>query len=400
MRSGNIGVVYRKELVDMIRDRRTVISAVVIPLLIFPLLVIGFGSAVAKSVKKVRQERQEIGVIGASNAPALFALLAAHPNLQVTTNVLDYTNAISNKKIRAAVALPDSLEKALAPGQGKPTIRIFNYSGEVRSQFAVRTIQEALRNYSDDLAAQRLKEKGLTKDDIKPFEVAETNVAPPEKVGGNILGGLIPYMIIVLSFGGAMAPAIDLTAGEKERGTIETVLASPISRVDLVVGKFFMVLTASTATTLISLFSFAITFNLPKFVLQGGGAPPFPFQLSLSSVLGVVALMLPLEVMFSAGLMALALFAKSYKEAQTYISPLLVVVIMPAMIALLPGFDLKPSLAVIPIVNVTLLSKELLSGTWHLGLAGAVFASSCFYAGLALAAAVSMFKKESVLFRS
>ncbi|MGV3772432.1 MAG: ABC transporter permease [Verrucomicrobiales bacterium] len=398
MRIDKVWVIYKKELLDMVRDRRTIISAIFIPMLVFPLLVFGFGAAMAVSVKKVQNEKFPIVILGETNAPGLVEKIKADPGIEVVTGVEDYALAISEKRIRAAVQIPPHFSDSSDGGTNTPEVVIFNYTGEVRSQFAVRNLQQILQAFSDVIVADRLREKDLSLKTLKPFKVVEKNVAPPEKVSGNVLGGLIPYMIIILSFGGAMAPAIDLTAGEKERGTIETILASPVSRVDLVLGKFLMVMTASTVTTLISIMSFGATMALPLFFAPGGQG--LPFQFSLPALAAVLFLILPLEIMFSAGLMAIALFAKTYKEAQTYISPLLMVVIMPAMVALLPGMDLKPIFTIIPIVNVTLLSKELLTGSYHFFQVAAVFGSSCIYAAIALSLAVMMFKKESVLFRS
>jgi sodium transport system permease protein len=117
-------------------------------------------------------------------------------------------------------------------------------------------------------------------------------------------------------------------------------------------------------------------------------------------LLGVVLMVIPLAVLFSALIFCLALYAKSHKEAQTYVSPLMIVIIIPAMAAMMPGVELTPKLALIPILNVSLVSKEMLSGTFPAGSMALIFGSSCFYAALALAAAVRMFNRETVLFRS
>jgi sodium transport system permease protein len=212
---------------------------------------------------------------------------------------------------------------------------------------------------------------------------------------------------------GAMYPAIDLTAGEKERGTMETILCSPVARIDLVVGKFLLVLTASLTTVLFSLLSMGATFLLGSILLtQGGGSgvaaaakggagamATLP-TLDPLGLLAVLAMVLPLAVLFAAGLMTIALFAKSYKEAQSYVSPLIIVIILPAMMAMLPGVELSTRLAFVPILNLSLVSKELVSGVWHWPYLALIFGSSCLYAAAALALCVRMFNRESVLFRA
>ena len=117
-------------------------------------------------------------------------------------------------------------------------------------------------------------------------------------------------------------------------------------------------------------------------------------------LIGVAALVLPVAVFFAALLLAISLFAKSYKEAQSYISPLIVVVIMPAVIGLLPGVELNAKLALVPILNLSLVCKEMLSGVWHWNYIALIFGSSCVYAAIALGFAVKMFNREDVMFRA
>lgn len=400
----SINVIYQKELIDALRDRRTLIASIVIPIFLFPLLTIGFGSLAAKSVKKMQQEKPTIMLLGAQHAPKLAASLQTNDAIKILPPAANYVARINDKRLRAAVEIPPHFEALLAShATNPPTVKIYHYAGELRSQFAIRTLQKLLRDYRDQLVAERLATKGLGTDALRPFESREENVAAPEKVGGNIIGGLIPYMIIFLCFVGAMNPAIDLTAGEKERGTMETILASPVSRVDLVAGKFLMVFTASVVTTIISMASFAVTFSLPFLAarelsrMTPGGTP---FDLSGTGVAAVLLLMLPLAVMFSAALLALGLLAKSFKEAQSYVSPLMIVVILPAMAAMLPGTEFNPQLALVPILNVSLVSKEVLTGNFPWLQLLLVFGSSCVYAAAALWVAVEAFKRESVLFRS
>jgi sodium transport system permease protein len=200
-----------------------------------------------------------------------------------------------------------------------------------------------------------------------------------------------------------MYPAIDLTAGEKERGTIETILCSPVSRTHLVLGKFLMVLTASLATSALATCSMAATFLGAREVLAGLAADrsnAVRAAIHPSAILAIFLMVLPVAVLLSAGLLAIALFAKSYKEAQSYISPLILVVIIPAVVALLPGVELNARLALVPVLNTSLVSKEIITGTYHWKYMALIFASSCVYAAAAIFLAVKMFQREDVLFRT
>lgn len=191
---------------------------------------------------------------------------------------------------------------------------------------------------------------------------------------------------------------------------METILCSPVARLDLVLGKFLMVLTASLGTVLCSLGSTAITLLAVGAGVGGshglggaaaaiGGGASLP-AIDLLGLVASVAMVLPMAVLFAAVQFTLSLFAKSFKEAQSYVSPLIVVIILPAVIGMLPGVELNARLALVPILNVSLISKELVSGVWHWHLIALIFGSSCLYAAAALAWAVRMFNREDVLFRT
>jgi sodium transport system permease protein len=270
---------------------------------------------------------------------------------------------------------------------------------------AASNVESVLKEYRDSVATGQLEANHLSAELLKPFEVKRLNIAPPEKTAGAILGGIIAYMLILMCLQGAMNPAIDLTAGEKERGTMETILSSPVSRTHLVLGKFLLVVTASLMTAMLLLFSVSVSST----VLQKSGAlnqladesEPVP-QLALkpAAIASVLIMTVPLSVLFSAGLFTIALFAKSHKEAQSYIAPLMFLVVIPAISAMLPGLDLTPKLAVVPLLNVSLLCKELVTGEYHWNYIAIIFVSTCVYAAGALYLAVKLFQRESVLFRS
>ena len=358
----NVVTVYLKELRDSLRDRRTLLSTIVVPTLVMPFILLSAGTITYQVVNRAREEIPSVIVLGGADSPVVRAAIDANKNIKLVPPTADWKQRIIDKKLRAAVELPPGFDAALGRGD-LATVRIYNYESELRSGFAVGELRRFFTEYRDKTVAARLAAQGLPASLIKPFEIRSANVAPPEKVGGNIIGGIIPYFFIILCFTGAMYPAIDLTAGEKERGTMETILCSPVTRIDLVVGKFLLVLTASLSTVLFSLLSMGATFMLGGVLLaQGGGggvaaaaAKGGAAQLPTIDPLGllaVVAMVLPVAVLFAAVLMTIALFAKSYKEAQSYVSPLIIVIILPAMMAMLPGVELSTRLALVPILNL------------------------------------------------
>lgn len=401
MKAATVAIVYRKEMLDTLRDRRTLISMILVPLLLMPVLIFGLASLSLRLIHKARQEVATVMILGAEHAPTLAARIREAEGFAVVPATADYAERISSKQLRAAIEFPPDFEDALGSGT-RPTVKLYYYEGELKSQFAVRSLQALLRTYRDEIVAARLASRQLSPDILRPFESREENVAPPEKVGGSTFGGFLPYIIIILMLQGAMYPAIDLTAGEKERGTIETILASPVARSELVLGKFLTVLTASVATAVLSLASLGASFYFGSsaFAPMGRGNITGMMTLSGKAVGAVLLMVLPLAVLFAAALLAIALLARSFKEAQSYISPLMIVVILPAVVSLLPGVELNPRLALIPILNVSLVSKEILTGNypWHLILL--IFGSSCVYAAVALFIAVRAFQRETILFRT
>jgi sodium transport system permease protein len=409
----HILTVYFKELRDSLRDRRTLMSMIVVPTLVMPALVFGVGSIMSKVIKKARDEVTTMVVLGGADSPGVVAALKADARFKVVAGAADYRQQISDKKIRLAVEIPPGFEAALKGGAPQ-VVNLYHYEGELKSGLGVSAVERFFRDLRDKTVEARLAERGLEPALVKPFEVKRQNVAPPEKVGGNLIGGFIPYIIIILCFTGAMYPAMDLTAGEKERGTMETLLCSPIARTNIVLGKFLMVLTASISTMCLSLVSMGVSVMLGGSIFagerttmalqagaeKGANASAFMPMIDPTGIFGVFAMVAPVAVLFAALLLAISLFAKSYKEAQSYVSPLIIVIIMPAVLGMLPGIELNAKTALVPILNLSLVCKEMLSGVWHWQYIGLIFASSCFYAAIALAFAVWQFKREDVMFRA
>ncbi|MCL6566210.1 MAG: ABC transporter permease [Acidobacteriia bacterium] len=396
----SVSTVFRKELLDTLRDRRTLISSILLPILLFPLLFLGFGTLGFMIMTRIGQEKLVAGIRGAEHAPTLAAQLRAHPELETVAADEDFRAAILAKRLRAVVEFPSGFEEHLrARPDASQSVLLYYNSSDQRSDEAADDIEETLARFGAELVQQRLATQGLPEGIGEPFRIAKQNVATAERVGGNILGLLLPYFIIALCLTGAMYPAMDVTAGEKERGTIETVLASPVRRTDLVLGKFLLVSLVAAVTTALAIASFSLTATLGAGLLARV-SDRLVLALSAKAAAAVFFMVLPLAVTFAAGLMAVALLARNYREAQTYLGPLLFVVILPAVASMLPGIELTPKLALVPVLNVALVAKEIFVGNYPWKLIGIIFGSTCVYAALALWAAVRQFHREEVLFRS
>lgn len=399
MRFSNILIVYKKELIEALRDRRTLYGMFIFPMIVFPILTVGFNRFQQRMSDKVKQETASIMLIGEENAPALAHRLRTAEGLQVLPFSSDYAAQINDKKLRAAVEFPAGFEQALAAtSKEPPLVKLYFQLAEIRSGAAADRLEEVIRDYRKEVVTARLSATGLSEAFVKPVDVQQQNVASEQKVGGSRVAILVPYFMIFLCLMGAVHPAIDLTAGEKERGTLETILASSVHRGELVLGKFLLVLTASLTTTAISMLSYG--YSLTK---TGGAnqlASGAKFTLTFQAGASILLLILPLAVLFASVLVAVSLMAKGYKEAQSYVQPLMLVVVLPAVVATMPGVELNYALAMVPIVNVSLVIRELLTGNYPVNFLAITFASSAAIAAIALHTAYDMFQREDVLFRS
>jgi sodium transport system permease protein len=351
-------------------------------------------------VGKAEKETATIMILGGENSPELLAKLEKLAGFKVVPNASNWKDQISNRDIRAAIEIPAGFQSSLDTGASQ-TLKIYFYNGELKSSSGANRLEKFIKDYREGIVKERLAAKNLPASVLTPFEVKQENVAPPEKVSGATIGTFVGYMVIILSMTGAMYPAIDLTAGEKERGTMETILSSPIARIDLVLGKFLLVFSASIAAAILSVTSMGTSFAVLSHIhLSDSGEQALPLNLGWLSVVAVFLMALPLSVLFSALLMTIALFAKSYKEAQSYLTPITFVAVIPAIASVMPGVELTPKLALVPILNTSLVCKEIMTGTYHWSSIGIIFASTCAYAAVALFLAVKTFQRESVLFRS
>ena len=264
-------------------------------------------------------------------------------------------------------------------------------------------LKELAKEYSDTLQESKLLSFGIDKSAqqsiLKPINVVKVDTADKRENLGEKMGGLLPYLLIPLVLMGASYPAIDLGAGEKERGTLETLLLTPITRTELVLGKFITLLTTSIASTTITVISMggwialALAFADLEFIKAAFST------LGITDLLMIFVLLLPVAAIFSSLALAISIYARSFKEAQNYMTPLSIVVFFPIVISVMPNMELTTKTAFIPVTNVALAIKEIIKGTVDYTLVGLIFLATALIAGALLAFCVKWFNREDVLFR-
>ena len=244
----------------------------------------------------------------------------------------------------------------------------------------------------------RLDAAGLSRGFVQPFDLDEANVASESRETQGAIGSLLPYFAILFCFFGAFYPSLDLTAGEKERFTLETLLLAPASRVEIATGKFLVVFTASVVAAVLTIASLAYT--ITHGVLPQGATEAMHLQFDVSAVLLTASLLVPVAALFSSLLLTIALCARSFKEAQSYVMPLQLLVILPAMTALMPDLQTELKWAWVPLMNVSLLMRELLKGNTLWDFYFITLGSMLALSALALWIAGRVFRRETVLLRT
>ncbi|MDD5087687.1 MAG: ABC transporter permease subunit [bacterium] len=398
MQARLVRTIFQKELRDILRDRRTLFIMIVLPILLYPLLFVGMLQITVFQLSRMQKQDVRLVVLGREYSPPLSALLDTLAGV-TAQDTAHWIARLQEGEVEVALEIPPGLDAAIERGEPLSVGLFFNGSRD-RSQMARDRLDRALTQWKDDIVATRLS--GLRADTslLHPFVIQAENLATQEQRQGDFLGRILGYMLVFMTMMGAFYPAVDLTAGEKERGTLETLLVSPVSRGDIVYGKFFAVLLISLLTAVLNLASMGLTAAFGLRQLGASAAAALPgFSVSPLSLTLSLILILPLAVLFSALCLAIASGARNYKEGQSLLTPVYMLVILPAMVSLIPGMEVNLLLATVPIVNVSLLVKEFMMGNYLWNEMLVAMASTSLLAAAALAWAISQFRQESVLFR-
>ena len=437
-RAASIRIVFAKELLEVRRDTRSLLLMLFLPVLAFPLLLAAAGLVAQRGMDSLRDEASVIAVGGAGADEARTILdylghsegdldarapLPSHigSTMQAAVREVDAVDPVAAgalglapRHLRAApleaagsargeadLCLRDAacdavlwLQEPLSTIEdgGQARFQVFFDSSRDRSTLARQRIERLLGELGDAVVGERLAVWGRSREALQPFVGETTHVGEPRAV----LIDFLSYIMILMSFTGALYPAIDLAAGEKERGTLETLLVTSAHRGDLVLGKFLVVALAASLSAILSGLGLVLSLHaglLPA--VLGASLRADPWALVAS-----VLLLLPTACIFAALLLSLSIFARSFKEAQGYATPVHLLILLPAAVAVVPGVELTPSLALVPVVNVALGIRELWSSglAWHL--VALMIASTLTSAAIALMLCYRWFQREDVLFRS
>ncbi len=396
MGSNNIKYIFLKELLGAIRDRRTMMTMILVPLVFYPILFGGMAYLFEAGEKRSEEEISRVVMVGSEYAPTLEDRLDKLENVKVV-HLADYESELDRGGIQAILLIPRDFEKTISAG-GSAQVSLQIDEAEMKSAVAKGRIEASLRDYEKEIVRKRLADRNLEEGILDPIDTKIVNVASAEKMGGAMLSALLPYLIIILIFTGAMIAAMDITAGEKERGTIATLLVSQVTRLQIVLGKFFTVLVISLITMILGLVGLMISFSSKYSFVRD--VPGVALGISFETILLVFAVLLPLSALISAILIIIGTFARSIREAQSYATPLYMVTIFLGIVSMSQGLELGDWVYLVPILSTSFTMKEILMGDINWLHFGFTLASSLVIAGLSIIGAAYMFTKETVLFRS
>lgn len=392
--------VFKKELIDTLRDRRTLVAMIVVPLLLTPAIMVGMTRYMASQAEAAATKVLKVAVVEPTTTSRVADHLAKDPGLAVehTKDVSQLSARIRDESLDAAVVVDPTFYSNLAADKPGGVTLMFRSSQDFN--ISQRRVEADLKLLEQEILAERFAAAKLDPEFVHGVSVTPHDISSKRESGGKLIGGLLPYLFIIFCFTGSMYPAIDLAAGEKERGTLETLLTAPVHRRTLVLGKFLIVALAGVVSALIAVVGLAVVAKQGIRGVPDDVVAAVADSLDPLSVAAVLALLVPLSSFFAAVLLMLSVYARSYKEAMSIVSPLMIVVLLPAMLALMPGTKLTVVTALVPVLNVSLATRELLSGRAEPALVALAFASLVVLAGVSLVACTRWFAREDIVFRA
>lgn len=414
-----IRIIYSKELTDILRDHRTLIAMILVPIILYPLLLLGSIQAVSYQAVSLKQETIIIGVINDQHRIMLSELIyydtlnlqklhdalgsdseevdqipvpLEHAQIVVFEQRKDLEQSIQNRLVYVGVIFDRDTLTESSDYVSQIHVELPADLEEVRSAHAWDRVRAMIARTQKRWERERLDREGLPHSFVEPFTIETLDLSSPP----SILGQILPLILVLMTITGAIYPAIDLTAGERERGTLESLMVTPVPVIDLVVGKFLVVTTVAIMGAALNLVSVSATVyfgGFDKIISQTGGSIPF-------ATMGLILLsLIPFAVLMSAVMIAVCSYARTFKEAQNYVTPVILAVLIPGGIAALPATRLEGVMLVMPVGNMVLLSRDFLLGAEVLNSQLAmVMISTTLYAAAAVGIAAAVFGKETVIF--
>ena len=433
-----VKTLFKKEILDVIRDKKTVIMMLVIPVILYPLIFVvalGIMSSVQSSLKtrtyniaietkldegqfydyvlkqvysveKTREKGTTESGSGTSESTEKTTEEKEEKyriNFVDAYSIEDFKTAMQEETLDVYVeVVPDEGDENEEGKEGRVRYVIYYLSSSTNSNYASDIIFDFVEKMNQEMSKDRISDAGLDVElTLNPISYSYKNVASGKQSMGSMLGSVLPFLLIISLLMGTMYPAIDTTAGEKERGTLETLLTLPITNRQMIMGKFLTVALIGIISALLNILSMGgIAIYIVKIMKSYGGVKMNDVALSefVPAILVGILAILAFSLFISAVTMCVTSFAKSYKEANNYITPLMLAVLFIGYIGFIPNVSLEGGMALVPVANICLLIKNLLIFKVTLESVAVVLISNVLYAFLAILLLSRIYDSESVLF--
>ncbi|UCF78012.1 MAG: ABC transporter permease [Candidatus Eiseniibacteriota bacterium] len=400
MKLSNVRTVLWKEVIDSLRDSRTIFLMIALPLIIYPALFTGLGYFERLVRKRQREAGVSVAVVNYTDAHELVEFLSVQEKFEVLLMPRlegeGAADVVRGQVANVALVVPDGFDELVKAGTLAGLTVLYDGADMISVSGRDRVIS-LLREYGSEVVRSRLEGRGLDVSILDTMDIGTENVATAGEMGAFAVGTIVPFFLIILMCAGAQHTAIDVTVGEKERSTLETILASSASRTEVVFGKFVAVMLASLATAIMGLVGLLLTiYSGLSFMTDVGEGS---LTISFSTVMILLLTLLPVMVFVAATFVAIGCFAKSIKEGQTYSSYFYMLIMLSAVVTIFPGFETGLTGYAVPLLGVLFLEKEILTGGFDIVHTCVALLSTLAIAVGALLVSVKLFSNEKVMFR-
>lgn len=394
-----IGILVKKEMTEILRDKKTLIIMLLMPLILYPAMLIGLSVGLNLIMESQTEDKQTVGYLLEDEAYIEPLRSLYEQEKKELESELVFQGASESEE----AAMRGEVDAWISFSEEAQTIQIqLDYtSTDQNSNYAEDTIQELTELHRDKIMAQNLKEEGLTEDFLHPVSYEAVDSVSESESTGMYYGGMIGMLLVMMIMMGAFYPAVDVTAGEKERGTLETLLTLPVTNFQMILSKFISVSIVACVTAVISLIAFGgsilfIILAIPEEMTSE--VTQFPIDMIISSIPVLLLALIATALFITAFCMCFCVFAKSSKEANNYMTPVMLVIMMLTMIGMFPTIELNDTYALIPIINVTLLIKQVLSQHLDLSLALTTVVVNFAYSILTIWVLARLYDSEDIMF--
>ncbi len=393
-----------KEIRHLFRDTKTIIQTVVVPTFLTPLLIGGIVWYISSIAIEESKKDYDVAIYDVNNTELITKFDEAERlNISKYESTQDVIDSVTNDDSEIGIVIDDLFKQNINDNISS-TVTIYSKNIDTFSQ-AKSLAEDIIDNYENDERLERLSSLNLDEEFINPIEVLEEDLTSEKEAAGSFFGGILAFFFVMYVITGSMYPAIDLGAGEKERGTMETLISTNISSLEIIIGKMFSVTASAVLTATFSLLGFIIPL-LIIFFFYANSIPESLFD-TLSSLvnpiafLGIFGLIIPLSILMGALLLAVSVYSKNTKEAGLLLGNLVIVFFLPAYIPLFnPGLELDFVGSLIPCYNLALLTNSLIAENTNWLLYCSALGSTVVYCCIAIYITYIMFDDEKIIFRS